>query len=599
MQSPSQVLTTSAPTSPLVPGSLFYRIFHDSSVGMVFTTVAEGRYVEVNAAFARMLGYDRDELLRQPFTLMGLNNEEERAMVLDVLQRRGKLGDVPLILYTRDAVARACLASVQLEEIGGEAYFIFIIQDLTAHEQARTALQLAENRFRLFFQSIPLPLVVVDEADGRVLDVNDAACRTFGYSYEEFIHLFSNDLMPADEIDDLWLVESASHNGDASGRAIAGRRRLKDGTVIDVDVLSYSFRLEGRRARLSIVRDVTEERAIETALRSSEERLRIIADVTTDAIWERDMQTDEVAWSSGLETLFGYAKDEHRPHNWWLNHVHPDERAGVEASIEAQIGSQDDYWTAEYRFLRADGTYANVLDRGYVIREPDGRPVKFIGAMVDITTQLQMAQAVAHAALVERQRLSRDLHDSVTQSLYSVSLMAEAARRRADAGEREMTVEFIGRLGLLSQQALRQLRLLVYELRPSMLEQEGLTEALRHRLEAVERRAGLKVQLVHEGDAVIPPALEADLFRVAQEALNNSLKYASADAVTVHLRVNEDEIVLEISDNGHGFDRTATTEDVGGLATIRRRVTSLGGELSLLATPGGGATVRARVPGNA
>jgi PAS domain S-box-containing protein len=481
-----------------------------------------------------------------------------------------------------------------LEQIGGEFYFIFIVQDLTEYEQARDALQLSENRFRLLFQSIPLPLVVIDEDTQRILDVNTAASRTFGYTHDAFTHLTWADLLPVDEPP----AQPDDHHAAPTYEKY-GRARLMGGTEIDVDVLSYPLLLDERRVRLAIVRDVTEDRAVESALRSSEERLQIIADVTTDAIWERDLATDDVVWSSGLATLFGYAKNNgDRPHRWWVNHVHPDERAAVEESIATLLASPEDYWTAEYRFLRADGSYAHVLDRGYVIRDDGGQPAKFIGAMVDITEQLEMAEAVAHAALEERQRLSRDLHDSVTQSLYSVSLMAEAARRRADAGEQEMTAEFIGRLGQLTQQALRQLRLLVYELRPSMVEQEGLTVALRRRLEAVERRAGLNAQLIDDSEGLIPPALEPELYWIAQEVLNNSLKHASASTVTVHIRAGADEIVIQISDDGLGFQETAISEGEvsGGLSAIYRRVAALGGKLSLSTTPGGGATVCARVP---
>jgi PAS domain S-box-containing protein len=453
---------------------------------------------------------------------------------------------------------------------------------------------LSENRFRLFFQSIPQALIVFDEETFHILDVNTAACEVFGYSHEEFTSLTVDDLLPPEDRSALALA--ARRPGDpAADLGITGRRQLRDGSIIDVEVTSYSFPLDERRVSLSIIRNVTEQRAVQSALQAGEERLRIIADVTTDAIWDRDLTTDAVAWSAGLSSLFGYDDNGDHPHDWWIAHVHPDDRTATESSIEALFASDHHHWSGEYRFLRADGRYANVLDRGAVIRDEDGRPVRFVGAMVDISEQLHAAEAVAKAAHEERRRLAQDLHDSVTQSLYSVSLMAEAARRRSAAGEQQVTAEFIARLGELSRQALRQLRLLVYELRPGVLEQEGLAGVLQHRLEAVERRAGIQAHLIEENETPIPPTLQGELFRIAQEALNNALKHASATAVTVRLGETAGDIILEVADNGRGFDVTMIGA-AGGLAAMRRRVESLGGRLDILPQSGGGVVVRARVP---
>ena len=586
-------------TSVLAPDTLFFRVFHDSPVGMVITTVAEGRYVEVNAAYARLLGYTVDELSDQSLALMGLEHEEERNMVLDVLRRVGKLGNVPLTLRTRAEEPRTCIASVQVEEIDGQQYLLFIVQDITEHEVAQAALRSSEQRFRLFFQSVPLPLLVIDDAGGVILDVNTAACRTYGYRRDEFLAL-KWDNLPAESAhpgpprpggNGQTPPQSANGqpaaNRPAAGQPAAARHRLKDGGIIDVDLLTYSFMLDDRPATLIIVEDVTERRANETNLRHSEERLRIIAEVATDAIWERDMATDEVIWSSGLASMFGYTNSaDENDNDWWINHDHPDDRAGINTAVEAAFASDAANWTGEYRFLRADGRYANVLDRAFIIRDDNGRPTRFIGAMVDITEQFHLAEAAAQAALEERQRLARDLHDSVSQSLYSISLMAEAARRRADSGDQAMVPEFINRLGELSQQALRQLRLLVYELRPGVLAQEGLAGALRHRLEAVERRAGLQARLIDESTARVPLPLKGNVFHVAQEALNHSLKFAAARVVLVNLRTTEDEINLQFRDDGTSDDRRGP-EAQDSLEMIRRHVAELGGELSLAITADG------------
>lgn len=576
----------------LDPTTLFYRVFRDSPVGMVITTLAEGRYVAVNDAYAQMLGYTPQELIGQTFPMLGLGHSEERNMVVKVLRRAGKLGDIPLLLRTHDGETRTTIGSVQLEEFNGQVYLVSMIQDLTDHERIQSALQSAESRFRVFFENIPLPLLVYDVASLRFVDVNPAACRQYGYSHDEFMSLSLGDLWAAD--DATW---AAARLADNATPLLTGatRHRHKDGSIRDVDVVSYTFGMEGRAVRLFIAQDVTEQRAVEAALRASEERLRIIADVTTDAMWDRDLTTDEVRWSHGLRALFGFDPDAAQSHGWWREHVHPSDSDAVEESITAVLNSDETYWAGEYRFQCADGRYANVLDRGYVIRDADGRPQRFIGAMVDITRQIQVAEAAARATQEERQRLARDLHESVTQSLYSASLMAEAARRHSAAANLDATNDYTIRLSQLSHQALRQLRLLVYELRPTLLEQEGLINALRHRLEAVEQRAGIQARLIEEGNPDLPPALQSELFWIAQEALNNALKHAAATKTTVTVGATADEAWLEVADNGCGFDPDGVRANGNGLARLGERLARLGGLLEIKTEPGSGSTVRARL----
>ncbi|MEZ4638857.1 MAG: sensor histidine kinase [Caldilineaceae bacterium] len=180
----------------------------------------------------------------------------------------------------------------------------------------------------------------------------------------------------------------------------------------------------------------------------------------------------------------------------------------------------------------------------------------------------------------ERQQLARELHDSVTQSLYSVNLLAETAHRAVTANDLERTNYLVDRVGEMARQALKEMRLLVYELRPAALAQEGLVGALQQRLDTVEGRAGVKTQLRIDGDpARIPQQMEAHLYRIAQEALNNALKHAEAVAVTVLLSVDTEFVTLTIKDNGRGFRsqpcartwRHRTQEHARTLPTVARR----------------------------
>lgn len=144
---------------------------------------------------------------------------------------------------------------------------------------------------------------------------------------------------------------------------------------------------EGRATRIvGTVRDITQRKRAEIALQATEERYRLVTQATNDAIWDWDLVNDVVLWNEALGTAYGWEPDRVEPTGgWWLAQVHPEDRAFVEADIRAVIDGAADDWNHEYRFQRADGRYAEVLDRGFMVRNAAGAPVRMIGAMLDIT----------------------------------------------------------------------------------------------------------------------------------------------------------------------------------------------------------------------
>jgi signal transduction histidine kinase/ligand-binding sensor domain-containing protein len=205
----------------------------------------------------------------------------------------------------------------------------------------------------------------------------------------------------------------------------------------------------------------------------------------------------------------------------------------------------------------------------------------------------EMEKAVAE----ERSRLARELHDSVTQSLYSLTLFTEAARHMVEDIGEENIEQYIGQIGVIGQQALKEMRLLVYELQPPELEREGLVRALRKRLEAVEGRAGVEARLEVDEFVKLPGNVEGELYRIAQEALNNALKHAAAGSVVLYLRQSNGNFEMEIVDDGVGFDPEATPDRGGlGLKSIRDRAEHIGGSVTIRSQPGEGTSVKVSVP---
>ena len=208
-----------------------------------------------------------------------------------------------------------------------------------------------------------------------------------------------------------------------------------------------------------------------------------------------------------------------------------------------------------------------------------------------------LAQRAAETAVdSERNRLARDLHDSVTQSLYSLTLHAEAAARYLSSGQVDTAADYLRDLRVAAKEAHGEMRQLIFALRPPILEKDGLVAAIEARLESLERHSKLKTKFNVDLDGRLAYDIEEGLYRIAQEALNNCLKHAHAQEISVSLHYDKKTVVLEIADDGLGFKSETDREQGGlGLAGIEERVEQLGGTLTLTSEPGSGTHVKVEV----
>ncbi len=200
------------------------------------------------------------------------------------------------------------------------------------------------------------------------------------------------------------------------------------------------------------------------------------------------------------------------------------------------------------------------------------------------------------ALVEERQRLARDLHDSVSQSLYGLTMYAEAASRSVESGAHEKAISYLHSLRDTSLDALKEMRLLIFDLRPTLLAEEGLVHALRSRLASVERRCGMHTDLRAAQLARLPRQIEESLYGIACEALGNVLKHARASRVEVRLHRDRAGLELAVIDNGVGFDPESGWRSGGyGLRSLRERTEAIGATLTIDSGPGAGTCVRVQV----
>jgi len=279
----------------------------------------------------------------------------------------------------------------------------------------------------------------------------------------------------------------------------------------------------------------------------------------------------------------------------------------VRATIADSLWSGEHH--LEYRIVWPDHSVHWVEARGRLLRDGSGEPMGLCGVCLDVTDrklaeqertrlmQSERAALRAKTALEERQKLARELHDSVSQALYGIALGTQTA---LDVLARDPDVtaadDALGYVLELAESGLAEMRSLIFELRPESLQAEGLIAAIERNAAAARSRHNLQVaiQLCPEPDLTL--AAKEAVYRIAQEALHNTVRHARAKTVSIRLDPDDGGVVLEVVDDGVGFDPDQPYPGHLGLVSMRERVAELGGELTIRSRPGDGTRVYMRIP---
>jgi signal transduction histidine kinase len=287
-----------------------------------------------------------------------------------------------------------------------------------------------------------------------------------------------------------------------------------------------------------------------------------------------------------LESPDPYRTDDIHTHprfrGWWPR-AHPDMRSFLGVPIVARGGI-------------IGALYLTDKEGAPAFSEADEKLIVLLAAHAAIAIEnARLHERSRELSIVEeRNRLARELHDSVTQQLFGVVLAAQSAGELLGRGDAAAAGE-VERVQTLARAAMDELRSVVFELRPASLEAEGLGQALRKHVDVVRRVAGAPIEL----RIAAPPALGAvaagQVFRIAQEALQNALRHAEAERIELRLEDGGGRLLLTVADDGNGFDPSAPRRRLG-LTSMEERAAELGGRLLIDARPGEGTTVRLEVP---
>ncbi|HXG40777.1 MAG TPA: PAS domain S-box protein, partial [Candidatus Limnocylindrales bacterium] len=577
-----------------------YRFLVDNSPDVIWQYDETGRFTFLSETVERALGWRAEEMVGRYYSEFTPPESQAaaRALLEAIVAEPNREHVVRLVLARRDGRRVPFEMHIVARLIDGRfAGAQGVSRDVTERDRLERELRASEERYRLLVQSSP-DVIFATDGDGRYTFMSERVEQVLGWTPKEMIGRPFLDFVPPESLP----AAIASYRTVVAEPAALHEVRLhfrrRDGGSIPLDVRVVGEAEDGRLVAVrGVARDVSERERLERELRESEERYRFLVENSPDVVFSTDASGRVTYISETIERLTGYRPDEliGRHFEAIVDRTGPDgasrwDRVAADPSRPL---------TAEIRLRHRDGTLvpAEVSAIGITV---DGRFAGVHGAARDVSERVRLEQdlrrqAAELAASEERAHLARELHDSVTQALFSMTLVTRSlelviGRDPAAAAEK------LALLRELQRDALAEMRSLIFELRPGSLERDGLVEALRRHVAAIEGRIGLPVVLEADLPARLPLPVEEALYRIAQEALHNVVKHAGPAQVRVTVRGDGTSARLVVADDGAGFDPSAVGEGHYGLAGMRARAERVGGRLAVEARPGGGTRVSVTVP---
>jgi len=384
---------------------------------------------------------------------------------------------------------------------------------------------------------------------------------------------------------------------DLAARAVAAGE-LDVAVVVrsedEIGSLSASFNRMVATIKEALAEGKAQRLAAETtaeALRNSEERYRHLVESALAVVWQMDPASSRITFvSQKVETLLGYPVSRWLGEpDFWRNHIHSDDRDKVITSL-GKLSPANGSIEFESRMIASDGRVVWLRNMVNMITD-QGKPVEWIGVMVDITERLRLERQVLKISDQERRRIGQDLHDGLGSHLTGVAMRCRGLARRREKG-RTIHKEEMDELANLVQEAVTEARHLARGLNPVKLEKEGLKSALQDLARAVEAQCGIPCIFTATSSAEpLDGSVATHLYRIAQEALTNAIRHANATTLSIRLASTPVSLALEIHDNGIGLPVDENRSDGMGLRVMFYRAHMIGAQIDVDSTPGKGTII--------
>lgn len=457
-----------------------------------------------------------------------------------------------------------------------------------------------------------------DIATGEIY-TGDSVEEIFGYKLRNNISTLSNFLrclLPEEKIrleeKLVKALNSTDRNWDDSFMF-----KRKDGSMAAVTSRANIVRNEQRKAirLIGATQDISKLQDLKKKLgeqviieKEYSDIFHLAAKLSYDGIWDWNLLTNEFFLGEGFEELFGYAVNSGTGSMAdWSKHLHPDDKEAVEKSLQDAITSSDPLWEQAYRFIKSDGSVANVFGRASIIRNAEGKAYRMIGAIHDLSRQKeleemlaleiklkekQIADASEDAKDAERSDIGKELHDNINQLLGVSKMYIDMAKT---GGENSQS--YLNQSSEYTVSAIEEIRKLTKALTTDIIKNFGLCEAVDNIAHDTMEVNPIKISCVLDTliEDKMSDKFKLTVFRIVQEQINNILKHANAKEAIIKLSQNKKSITLNITDNGIGFDPAIKRKGIG-VDNIKSRAVSYKGHADFISQPGMGCTLIVTFP---
>ena len=491
-----------------------------------------------------------------------------------------------------DGEERAVSAQGQVlcDAKGRPVRMIGVVQDITERKQAEDALRESEERYRSLFEFASDAIFIAEIPTTRILRVNERATELARYTEEELRRMTVFDLdLPEDRLHVQAVIEQIIEGGSV---LFEHRLLCKDGTVIPVEISTQRIEYEGGPALQSFVRDITERKKAEDALRASEQSFRLMFAHNPLPMWVYDRESHAFldVNDAALEK-YGYAREEFL--SMKIEDIRPPEDIPRFREYIETV-SQTVHQVTQWNHRKKDGTILDVevTAHDFPYRE---RPARLVLAN-DITERKRLEKEILEISNREQRRIGQDLHDGLGQLLTGIGFRVAELEGDLQTTDGSLAAD-AAEVGQMVERAIAQTRALARGLDPVNVEQQGLAVALRELTHSIEEIYGVSCVFVcPEPIQALDPEVATHVYRVAQEAINNTLKHAQASRIDVRLVQHDALLKLTVSDDGIGFSVTNAQGEGMGLRIMDYRARMIGGSFNVQPEPNGGAVVTCVFP---
>lgn len=568
--------------------NLMYMVINSTKDAIIITEAEpiEGNgpaILYVNNAFTDVSGYTREEVLgKTPRILQGPDTDKKELLRLKNALKNWEPCEIEILNYKKNGEPfwNNFTVSPIADENGWYTHWVAIQRDVTERKKTESLIRDSEEK-RSLIMNASLDAIVCIDTEGMITFWNPQAEHIFAWKQQDVLGKRLSSIIipePYRAMHDHGMEQyKVTGHGPALNTLLELNAINRDGVTFPIELTVLPIKQDNDSFFCAFIRDITQRKKSEAAIRRSNERYELVTKATSDAIWDWDMRTNIVVRSGdGLQKLFGYDSETASTDNlFWYKHVHPDDiNRVIERREQILDRTKDQYWEDEYRFKRQDGSYAQVYDRGYIIRNKEGKAIRMIGSTQDISAlksseqQLQELNAILQRRASELARSNAELerfayvasHD-LQEPLRMVSSFLQLLEKQYNDKLDEKAREYINfAVGGADRMKRLILDLLSYSRVSTITEEFQPVDMNMIASQVVQifesRFEKERITLIADPLPVIS-GNATQLLQLLQNLVGNAIKYKSELPPHVHIGCLEEEsrYVFFVKDNGIGINQ--------------------------------------------